>query len=130
VRPNESTAEWRYNPSTGIWQVLSVCFLLCIDIFESYGLPTRSRLVSEFMIGLEKMKAKAGEVSQSACALSLDDMHRLFDHCMNPGQSDADKRRGIIRYVSLHRFSPSHLSDLTAAVKRLATSWHFSCSCV
>jgi hypothetical protein len=91
VHPNESTVEWRYNPSMGIWQVLSVCFLLCIDIFESYGLPTCSRLVSEFMIGLEKMKAKAGKVSQSACTLSLDDMHRLFDHCMNPGQSDADK---------------------------------------
>jgi hypothetical protein len=82
------------------------------------------------MIGLEKMKAKAGEVSQSARALSLDDMHRLFDHCMNPSQSDADKRRGIIRYVSLCRFSPSCLSDLMVAVKRLATSWRFSCSCV
>jgi hypothetical protein len=53
------------------------------------------------MIGLEKTKAKAGEVSQSARALSLDDMHRLYDHCMDPNQSDAEKRHGLIRYVCL-----------------------------
>ncbi|KIM71546.1 hypothetical protein PILCRDRAFT_16976 [Piloderma croceum F 1598] len=72
VRPNESAAEWRQE-STGI----------------CHGLPTRSRVVSEFMIGLKKTKAKAGEVSQSARALSLEDMHRLYDHCMDPSQSDA-----------------------------------------
>lgn len=65
------------------------------------------------MIGLEKVKAKAGEVSQSARALSLDDMHRLYDHCMGPGQSDADRRRGIIRYVSLN-YSPN-FTHLTAS---------------
>jgi len=52
------------------------------------------------MVGLEKTKAKAGEVSQSARALSLEDMHRLYDRCMNPDQSEADRRRGVIRYVS------------------------------
>jgi hypothetical protein len=69
-----------------------VCLLLCANTPKSYGLPTRSRLVSEFMIGLEKIKAKAGEVSQSARALSVDDMHWLYDHCMNPGQSNAEKQ--------------------------------------
>ncbi|KAJ6558641.1 hypothetical protein B0H10DRAFT_1846664, partial [Mycena sp. CBHHK59/15] len=39
------------------------------------GLPTRSRHVSQFMVGLEKTKAKSGEVSLSARALSLDDIH-------------------------------------------------------
>ena len=58
------------------------------------------------MIGLEKVKAKAGEVSQSARALSLDDMHQLYDHCMGSGQSDADRRQGIIRYVNLN-YSPN-----------------------
>ena len=51
------------------------------------------------MIGLEKTKAKAGEVSQSARALSLEDMHRLHDLCLNPDASIADQRAGIIRYV-------------------------------
>jgi len=36
------------------------------------------------MIGLKKTKAKASEVSQSARALFLEDMHRLYDHCMVP----------------------------------------------
>jgi hypothetical protein len=67
----------------------------------SHGLPTRSRAVSEFMVGLEKMKAKAGEISQSARALSLDDMHRLYDLCMKPTALLAEKRWGIVRYVCL-----------------------------
>ncbi|KAJ7804170.1 hypothetical protein B0H14DRAFT_3486571 [Mycena olivaceomarginata] len=62
--PNESTAEWRLDPATNTW----------------HRLPTRSRHVSQFMVGLEKTKAKSGEVSSSARALSLDDMHRLYDH--------------------------------------------------
>jgi hypothetical protein len=51
------------------------------------------------MVGLEKTKAKSGEVSSSARALSLDDMHRLYDHCLNPSISLAEKRAGIVRYV-------------------------------
>ena len=66
---------------------------------HSYGLPTRSRVVSEFMIGLEKTKAKMGEVSQSARALSLEDMHRLYDACFDPKLTDGQKRWGAIRYV-------------------------------
>ena len=54
------------------------------------------------MIGLEKTKAKAGKVSQSACALSLDNMHRLYDHCMNPAQSELEKRHGFIKYVHFY----------------------------
>ncbi|KAJ7758785.1 hypothetical protein B0H14DRAFT_3598036, partial [Mycena olivaceomarginata] len=82
--PNEITAEWRLNPATNTW----------------HGLPTRSRHVSQFMVGLEKTKAKSGEVSSSARALSLDDMHRLYDHCLNPSISLAEKRAGIVRYVA------------------------------
>jgi hypothetical protein len=63
------------------------------------------------MIGLEKTKAKAAEISQSAHALSLEDMHRLYDHCMDPSQSDTDKLRGLIRYVGSSPFS--HLLDIS-----------------
>jgi hypothetical protein len=53
-----------------------------------------------FMIGLEKLKAKAGEVSQSARALTLDDMHRLHDECTSSkGKSLFETRWGIIRFV-------------------------------
>ncbi|KAJ7860973.1 hypothetical protein B0H14DRAFT_3134723 [Mycena olivaceomarginata] len=76
--------KWRLNPATNTW----------------HGLPTRSRHVSQFMVGLEKTKAKSGEVSSSARALSLDDIHRLYDHCLNPSLSLAEKRAGIVRYVA------------------------------
>ncbi|KAJ7826718.1 hypothetical protein B0H14DRAFT_3722314 [Mycena olivaceomarginata] len=33
-------------------------------------------------------------------ALSLDDMHRLYDHCLNPSISLAEKRAGIVQYVA------------------------------
>lgn len=46
------------------------------------------------------MKAKAGEVSQSARALAREDLHRLYDLCMNSNLSVAERRKGIIRYVS------------------------------
>lgn len=53
------------------------------------------------MIGLEKTKAKAGEISQSARALSLEDMHRLYGHLVGNTQlSFGERRAGIIRYVS------------------------------
>ncbi|KAJ7123824.1 hypothetical protein C8R43DRAFT_899359 [Mycena crocata] len=84
IRPNESIVEWRMDEDTNIWR----------------GLPTRSPEVSRFMIGLEKTKAKAGEVSQSARALSLEDMHRLHDLCLDPKLSVAEQRAGIIRYTA------------------------------
>ncbi|KAJ7810099.1 hypothetical protein B0H14DRAFT_2607608 [Mycena olivaceomarginata] len=84
LRPNESTAEWRLDPATNTWR----------------GLPTRSRHVSQFMVGLEKTKAKSGEVSSSARALSLDDIHRLHNHCLDPSLTPARKRAGIVRYVA------------------------------
>ncbi|KAK7016607.1 hypothetical protein R3P38DRAFT_3321045 [Favolaschia claudopus] len=67
LRPNESLTEWRLDSITNTWR----------------GLPTRSRQVSQFMVGLEKTKAKSGEVYSSARALALDDIHRLYKHCMN-----------------------------------------------
>ncbi|KAF7973323.1 hypothetical protein HWV62_15573 [Athelia sp. TMB] len=85
VRPNESVSEWRQDMETG----------------KCYGLPTRSRVVSEFMIGLEKTKAKAGETSVSARALELQDMHRLYDHCVaNANASVEERRQGIVRYCA------------------------------
>lgn len=57
--------------------------------------------MSQFMIGLEKTKAKAGELSSSARAITLQDMHRLYDHCLRSDQSDLERRSGIVRYVSL-----------------------------
>ncbi|KAJ7020086.1 hypothetical protein C8F04DRAFT_974775, partial [Mycena alexandri] len=84
IRPNESIVEWRMEEDTKAWR----------------GLPTRSPEVSRFMIGLEKTKAKAGEVSQSARALSLQDMHRLHDLCLDPKASIAEQRAGIIRYTA------------------------------
>ncbi|KAI5827769.1 hypothetical protein K523DRAFT_374110 [Schizophyllum commune Tattone D] len=86
-REHESTTEWRYDEHTGKW----------------HGLPTRSRLVSKFMVGLEKTKAAAGEISQSARALTLQDMHRLFDLCVaRTSRASIDvQRQGIVRYVSM-----------------------------
>ncbi|KAJ6568028.1 hypothetical protein DFH09DRAFT_845682, partial [Mycena vulgaris] len=84
IRPNESLTEWRFDSVTNTWR----------------GLPTRSRHVSQFMVGLEKTKAKSGEVSSSARALALEDIHRLYDHCMNPDLSIPQRRLGIVRYVA------------------------------
>ncbi|KAK7006580.1 hypothetical protein R3P38DRAFT_3325946 [Favolaschia claudopus] len=72
------------------------------------GLPTRSRQVSQFMVGLEKTKAKSREISSSARALSLEDIHRLYQHCMSPDLSSAQRRAGTVRYVCL---SPTCILD-------------------
>ncbi|KAJ7735849.1 hypothetical protein DFH07DRAFT_753682, partial [Mycena maculata] len=84
IRPNESVTEWRINSKSG----------------ECFGLPTRSRHVSEFMTGLEKTKAKTGEVSVSARALSLKDMHNLYDLCFRPNATPAEMRWGMVRYTA------------------------------
>ncbi|THH15771.1 hypothetical protein EUX98_g9413 [Antrodiella citrinella] len=85
VRQNERTDEWRQD----------VC-----DPDVWHGLPTRSREVSKFMIGLEKTMASAGKISQSVRALTLEDMHRLYDHCFRAGQSDLEARRSVMRYCA------------------------------
>jgi hypothetical protein len=52
------------------------------------------------MVGLEKTKAKSGEVSQSARALTLEDMHRLHDECVGGNsKSVSEQRWGVVRYV-------------------------------
>jgi hypothetical protein len=57
------------------------------------------------MTGLEKQKAKSGDVSQSARALTVDDMHKLYYHLVaRPGLTTAQRRQGIVRYVSLTFF--------------------------
>ncbi|THH30981.1 hypothetical protein EUX98_g3220 [Antrodiella citrinella] len=82
-RRNERTTEWIQDPVTDVW----------------HGLPTRARAVAEYMIGLEKTKARMGEVSKSARALSLDDMLRLYDHCFRDNQTHAERRWGVMRYA-------------------------------
>jgi hypothetical protein len=55
------------------------------------------------MIGLEKSKAAAGEISQSARALSLEDMEKLYHHCLEQADlTTADARWGIVRYVHIY----------------------------
>ncbi|KAF7982858.1 hypothetical protein HWV62_25838 [Athelia sp. TMB] len=83
IRPDESSIDWHHDRNSGTCR----------------GLPTRSRLVSEFMVGLEKTKAKAGEVSKSARALSREDMHRLHDLCLDPKLTAAEQRKGVVRYA-------------------------------
>ena len=65
------------------------------------------------MIGLEKTKAKNGDISQSARALTLHDMHRLYDLCHRPDQTLAEKRWGIIRWVRAVRIEPPFCLVLT-----------------
>ncbi|KAK7029315.1 hypothetical protein R3P38DRAFT_3314741 [Favolaschia claudopus] len=47
-------------------------------------------------------RAKSGEVSSSARALALEDIHRLYKHCLDSNLTVAQRRAGIIRYVSFH----------------------------
>ena len=69
---------------------------------SSSGLLTHARVVSEFMIGLEKIKARSGEVFQSAHALMLEDIYHLYDHCVSQDMSGkAEKHQGILHYVSI-----------------------------
>ena len=79
---------------------------VCLLIFHgSFGLPTRAHVVSEFMIRLEKMGARSGEVSQSACALLHEDMCRLYNHCIeavttqDQSKSPGEQQWGAICYV-------------------------------
>ena len=91
-------------------------FTAHVYLYASYGLPTRSRQVSEFMMGLEKTKARAGEISSSARALTLEDMHHLYDQCFRPSATAAEMRQGIVRYVSGYFAQgvrlPSHCTDM------------------
>jgi len=81
--------------------LLSQHLLMTAVLICSYGLPTRSPCVSQFMIGLEKIKSVAGEVSQSACALSLEDMYKLHQLCLEtPGLSIGEHNWGVVKHVS------------------------------
>lgn len=84
----------------------NLCYLIAISCaptcsirHASFGLPTRSRQVSQYMVGLEKTKARMGETSQSARALSLTDMHLLYSHCVESLDGPAIIRQGIVRHV-------------------------------
>ncbi|EKM48007.1 uncharacterized protein PHACADRAFT_203375 [Phanerochaete carnosa HHB-10118-sp] len=74
VRKIEDTSEWRVDQATG----------------QCFGLPTRSLIVAKYMIGLEKTKAKAGEIQQSVKAMTVEMMHSLYMVCIgNPKLSAA-----------------------------------------
>jgi hypothetical protein len=79
----------------------------------SFGLPTRARAVSEFMVGLEKTKARSGEISQSARALMCEDMCRLHSCCteMVKTQGSGEQRWGAIRYASTFCSPPFSMTD-------------------
>lgn len=80
---------------------LGMLFTGFTQTLSSSGLPTCARVVSEFMIGLEKMKARSGEVSQSARALMLKNIYHLYHHCVGQDTSSkVEKHRGIVHYVS------------------------------
>ncbi|KIK72073.1 hypothetical protein PAXRUDRAFT_22437 [Paxillus rubicundulus Ve08.2h10] len=74
LHPQERVDEWVIDEATG----------------QCSGLPTHARIVSEFMLGLKTMKAKSGEVSQSACALMLNDIYRLYHHCVGRDMPEAE----------------------------------------
>jgi len=82
------------------WDILFTSFSQ--NLLSSSGLSTHAHVVSEFMIGLEKIKARSGEVSQSARALMLEDVYHLYHHCVDQDiPSKAEKCRGIVCYVSI-----------------------------
>nr|GAT42317.1 predicted protein [Mycena chlorophos] len=119
LRPNESLNEWRFDEVTEIWSVSLIdlaheWLLMDILLLDRRGLPTRSPFVARFMVGLEKTKAKSGEISHSARALRLEDMHRLYERCIAIPANDlanakTDRERdiatqayrsGVIRYAA------------------------------
>jgi hypothetical protein len=53
------------------------------------------------MIGLEKLKARNGEVSKSARALDREDMYNLYYQCIGREDiTEAELRAGTVRHVS------------------------------
>lgn len=75
-------------------------------MINSHGLPTRAPVVSHFMMGLEKMKAKLGEVSRSARALTKSNMLSLYRVCVTDSTlSAAERASGTLRYVCTHFFT-------------------------
>ncbi|THH03180.1 hypothetical protein EW145_g6463, partial [Phellinidium pouzarii] len=83
IHPNESLSTWKVDK-------YGIC----------HGLPTRAELVSKFMHGLEKTKAKQGDVSTSARAICYEDMINLFFVCIeDPQLSSAQQRAGVVRYA-------------------------------
>lgn len=55
------------------------------------------------MIGLEKTKAKLGEVSRSARAIHYEDMMRLHHICIESQElTTVQRQQGTVRYVRIH----------------------------
>jgi len=75
------------------------------------------------MIGLEKTKAAAGEVSQSACTLTLDDMQKLYVLCLETLElSIGEYHWGVVRYMS--SFTLNTISQ--HSVQHLKTNFLFA----
>ncbi|KAF8585720.1 hypothetical protein K439DRAFT_1660130 [Ramaria rubella] len=71
----------------------------CI-LMKVFGLPTHSLTILQFMVGLEKSKAAAGETSQSARALTLEDIHKLYDQCLKSKDiTTPECRWGVVQYT-------------------------------
>ncbi|KLO10084.1 hypothetical protein SCHPADRAFT_943121 [Schizopora paradoxa] len=81
LRPYEPTISWSVD-SAGLCR----------------GLPTRSRVVHEFISGLERMKARDGETPQSTRAINFDDMQRLYKRCVVDLKGN-ERREGITVYL-------------------------------
>ena len=81
---------------------MNICrIFILIYLVLSYGLPTRSKVVAAYMIGLEKTKARSGELSQSVKAISCSSLKLLHWVCVgDPTLSVAQVRQGIIRWVT------------------------------
>ena len=55
------------------------------------------------MHGLKAMLARADDVSTSAAAINYEDMQKLYIACIDDDHlTNAQRRSGTIRYVSLH----------------------------
>ena len=101
--------EWCVDKTTNTWYVLLFTQLTfaaegCLNMqLWSPHLITSCLTVHDWPW---KTKAAAGEVSQSACALTLEDMHKLHQLCLEtPGLSIAEYRWGVVRHVSRFCYS-------------------------
>lgn len=119
VRKTEDTSEWRIDPVTGEWcvAIILICIFALLTVlrisFFSFGLLTHSQVVAKYMIGLEKTKAKAGELQQSVKVITVDMMRQLYMVCIGDKKlTGTQQHQEIMRYMS----SPASLTMSMLAV--------------
>ncbi|GJE98264.1 hypothetical protein PsYK624_144900 [Phanerochaete sordida] len=82
VQKIHDTSEWRVD-----------------DDGRCHGLPTRSQAVARYMLGLQKAKAKAGEISQPMKAMTASTLSKIYDAIVASERlTNAQRRQGIVRY--------------------------------